>query len=157
MYYQLMARFRDLLDGILAYTKDYNNKNFIVKLLMTGHAREQYQEMMDNLAKLLANAHFSVSVDTHSLVTDVQSMTAEMKGMVEDIRRRTQYTDRSSEVKHLVVELGGYDAVASSDAKLDEVVKHLDSGRQIEIAVLKKQARAGLMALEAAQEEGVHS
>ncbi|KAF5826264.1 hypothetical protein DUNSADRAFT_3875, partial [Dunaliella salina] len=119
MYYQLMARFRDLLDGILAYTKDYNNKNFIVKLLMTGHAREQYQEMMDNLAKLLA--------------------------------------DRSSEVKHLVVELGGYDAVASSDAKLDEVVKHLDSGRQIEIAVLKKQARAGLMALEAAQEEGVHS
>ncbi|KAF5828204.1 hypothetical protein DUNSADRAFT_18029 [Dunaliella salina] len=90
MYYQLMARFRDLLDGILAYTKDYNNKNFIVKLLMTGHAREQYQEMVDNLAKLLA--------------------------------------DRSSEVKHLVYELGGYDA-----------------------------ARAGLMALEAAQEEGVHS
>ncbi|KAF5828202.1 hypothetical protein DUNSADRAFT_18029 [Dunaliella salina] len=128
MYYQLMARFRDLLDGILAYTKDYNNKNFIVKLLMTGHAREQYQEMVDNLAKLLANAHFSVSVDTHSLVTNVQSMTAEMKGMVEDIRRRTQYTDRSSEVKHLVYELGGYDA-----------------------------ARAGLMALEAAQEEGVHS
>ncbi|KAF5840561.1 hypothetical protein DUNSADRAFT_16359 [Dunaliella salina] len=90
------------------------------------------------------------------MVADVRSMTAEMKGMVEDIRRRTQYTDRSSEVKHLVDELGGYDAVANSDAKLDEVVKHLDSGQQIEIAVLKKQAHAGLMALEAAQEQGAH-
>ncbi|KAF5840556.1 hypothetical protein DUNSADRAFT_16354 [Dunaliella salina] len=171
MYYQLMARFRDLLDEILTYAKDYNNKIFIVKLLMTGHCRERYQELVDNLAKLLASAHFSVSLDTHSMVTDVQnmsvdtysmvtnvqSMTAEMRGMVEDIRSRAKYTDRSSEVKHLVDELGGYDAVANSDAKLDEVVKHLDSGQQIEIAALKKQARAGLMALEAAQQEGVHS
>ncbi|KAF5837461.1 hypothetical protein DUNSADRAFT_4377 [Dunaliella salina] len=144
MYCQLMEKFRDLLDGILAYTNEYRNRNFIMKMLLTGQDADQFQEMVDELAKLLASAHFSVSVDTHSMVTDVQSMSAEMKGMLEEIRSQTQYKDHSSEVQRLVDDLGGIDAVTNNDAKLDEVVKHLDSGQQIMTAIVKNQVTVRL-------------
>jgi len=37
------------------------------------------------------DAHFSMSVETHAKVLDVNHSTKEMKKMLEDIKRRTPY------------------------------------------------------------------
>jgi hypothetical protein len=43
----------DFPQVILQYTKDYCDRNFIMKLLMTSHDRDQYQSMVENLAQLM--------------------------------------------------------------------------------------------------------
>jgi hypothetical protein len=40
---------------------------------------------------MLQDAHFSVSVETHSISLEVHAMTSEMKQMMEDARNRTPY------------------------------------------------------------------
>ena len=42
----------------------------------------------------IQDAHFSVSVDTHSMTFEVHAMTTEMKSMLEDVRKQTQYVVR---------------------------------------------------------------
>lgn len=43
----------------------------------------------------IQDAHFSVSVDTHSMTFAVHAMTTEMKSMLEDVRKQTQYVVRT--------------------------------------------------------------
>ncbi|KAF5837465.1 hypothetical protein DUNSADRAFT_4381 [Dunaliella salina] len=156
-YRQLMERLRDVLDVILEYTREYCDRNFIMKLLMTSHDRDQYQAMVDDLAQLMVDAHFSVSMDTHSMTSEVLNMSTEMKSMLEQVRSQTPYTDCSSEIKRMVDELGGIEAVLSSEAKMDQVINHLDAGQQITIAVLKNQVQAAFLAAAAGKDEGVHT
>ncbi|KAF5831729.1 hypothetical protein DUNSADRAFT_12677 [Dunaliella salina] len=144
-YQQLMGSLHDLLQEILEYTKEYRSRNFILKLLQTSNDCKHYQEMVDDLARLIADAHFSVSISTHSMTLEVHEMSAKtqslMENMVQQIRNQTPYKDRSSEVNRLVEDSGGIDAVLRNPAKIEQVVKHLDYGNQITLDIVRNQVR----------------
>ncbi|KAF5833549.1 hypothetical protein DUNSADRAFT_10081 [Dunaliella salina] len=155
-YKSLMSQLCDLLQEISVHTREYCDRNVIIKLLMTSVDRDFHNEKVKQLGQLITDAHFSICADTHSMTTD---MHAAMKRMQETICRETPCQDHTSEIQMAVDSLGGLDAVLADDQKKQQVMQMLDVGHRVTLAVLQKQKElieAGFKAAAAENDRGVH-
>lgn len=92
-----MAPSRTHAQEVATYAKGYTDRHVILRLLLTTNDRDFHEEKVQQLSELIADATFSITVATHTLVGDVA---AEVKAMAEQMRQQTPYVVRRGEGGH---------------------------------------------------------
>ncbi|GLC58251.1 hypothetical protein PLESTB_001337900 [Pleodorina starrii] len=133
-YKGVVDDFKELLQGIIAHTRAYCERNCIMRLLTSSSDQEQYLGLVASLGTLSEQVMMLVAADSNARLQVVQKAVEESRQL---LGRVAEYQDPAAAARELVSELGGLDAVLADDDKLRRVKLKLDVGAQVTIKVVE--------------------
>ncbi|GLC33902.1 hypothetical protein PLESTB_000816200 [Pleodorina starrii] len=129
----IVSRFQDHLEKILSYARVYASRNCLLRLLTSGSDAEQYQGLVEELARLGEELMLLLATDNNARLQAVQCGVQESLAL---LRRAAVYQDPAADARALVEKLGGIDEVVVDGAKMSAVMQLLDVNAQMTIEVV---------------------
>jgi hypothetical protein len=72
-FVSILGRFKELMDEIAAYARDYADRSVIAKLLFSSGHAEAFEELAGKLREVTRDATFAMTADTQSKVSAMVS------------------------------------------------------------------------------------